>query len=115
MQLGAILRAQNESGQTWDDPSEDLLFMLIEDVERGDEAFLIVEDLADSTGQTYVQSIRMSDGTFDVERREGTPDRHYATNVADMRVAHAVVTSWAFDAAPKVESLVWSQLRFGDQ
>ncbi|WP_269936526.1 hypothetical protein [Arthrobacter sp. HY1533] len=89
--------------------------MLIEDVERGDEAFLIVEELADSTGQTYVQSMRNSDGTFDVERREGTPDRHYVTKVVDMRVAHAVVTSWAFDAAPKVESLVWSRLLFEDQ
>jgi hypothetical protein len=27
-----ILRAIPEAGQTWDDPSEDLLFMLLEDI-----------------------------------------------------------------------------------
>lgn len=88
--MGTTLRAQKESGQMWDDPSEDLLFMLIESVDRGDEAFLIIERLADSTGQSHVHSVRNSDGTFEVERREGTPDRHYATRVADMPAAAAI-------------------------
>ena len=66
-----------ESGATWDDPSEDLLFDLFSEIERGNEKFIVVERLADSTGQTYAQSIRNDDGSYLVERREGRPDAHF--------------------------------------
>jgi hypothetical protein len=36
-----ILRVQMESGQIWHDPSEDLLFELLSDMERGEEEFLM--------------------------------------------------------------------------
>ena len=110
--LNPMLRASNESGQTWDDPSEDLLFMLVEDVGRGDETFLIVERLADSTGQTYIQSARNDDGTYAVEYRAGTPDQHFSTTAADMRAAHALIASWAFEEPHWSDSFTWSRVRF---
>ena len=51
-----------ESGTTWEDPSENLLFELLADIERGDEQLLIIERLADPSGQTYVQVIQSRDG-----------------------------------------------------
>jgi len=81
-----VLRALTESGGIWDDPSEDLLYELLGDVERGDETWLIVERLADTSGQTYTQVIRSDNGSWTVERREGGPDRHYATTVDELRV-----------------------------
>ena len=56
-----ILRAIPEMGQSWDDPSEDLLFMLLEDIESGQGAFLIVERTTDPSGQTYAQALRRDD------------------------------------------------------
>lgn len=86
--------------------------MLLEDVEGGDEQFLILERLSDLSGQTYIQVIRNADGSFRIERRDGEPDEHYATNATDMRLAHALITTWAFDL-PQVEQPVeWLPLQF---
>ena len=91
-----ILRAELENGDTYDDPSEDLLFLLFEDIEAGKSLYVIVEDVADATGQTYVQALRDKDGTYLVERRAGTPQSHHGSRVRDMRTAHGMVTEWAF-------------------
>lgn len=47
--VGPVLRAVLESGETFDDPSEDHLFMLLEDVDVGDQGLLIVERPADAS------------------------------------------------------------------
>ena len=83
------------SGTTYDDPSEDLLFMLFEDVLGGAEDFFIVERLADPTGQTYVQTAQTASG-WRVEKRAGSPKTHVVTEVAEHRAAHALVTHWCF-------------------
>lgn len=86
-----------ESGAIWDDPSEDLLFELLSDIDRGDEAWFIVERVADASGQTYIQVIRNEQGRWTVERREGGADRHFGVTRADLRLAHETLTAWAFD------------------
>jgi hypothetical protein len=103
-----ILRAIPEAGQTWDDPSEDLLFMLLEDIEAGKGTFLIVERTADHTGQTYAQAARRVDGSYTVEHREGDADHHYGTGAADMRAAHKLLTGWAFQLDGWREQANWS-------
>lgn len=91
-----LLRALTESGAVWLDPSGDLMFELLRDVERGDETWFIVERVADATGQTYIQVIRDGHGGWTVERREGRPERHFAVTRADLRLAHETLTTWAF-------------------
>ena len=91
-----ILRAVPESGPSYDDPSEDLLFELLSDIEAGEGSWLIIERLSDPTSQTYAQALRREDGIYVVERREGRADEHVTTDVADMRAAHALLTGWAF-------------------
>jgi hypothetical protein len=62
-----VLRAIMESGETWDDPSEDLLFILLEDIRDKHELFVIVERVRDASGQTYMQVIRNEESTYTLE------------------------------------------------
>ena len=63
-----------ESGVVWDDPSEDLLYDLLGDVERGDEQFIVIERTSDPSGQTYMQATLVDGGGWLLERRDGRPD-----------------------------------------
>ena len=47
MRNGPVLRATAESGDVVDDPSEDALLMMFEDLEAGGGTFLIVDSLLD--------------------------------------------------------------------
>lgn len=95
---------------TYDDPSEDLLFMLVEEIEQGTTEFLIVERLSDPSSQTYAQTIRESDGSYAVEKREGGPDRHFRVLVPDFRTAHELLTAWAFETG--ADDVAWERLQF---
>jgi hypothetical protein len=102
------LRARTEAGQLWDDPSEDLLFELLADIEDGEGSFLIVERTADPTSQTYAQALRRDDGSYIVEYRDGSADRHYGTVVVDMRAAHKLLTGWAFQISGWRQDTQWT-------
>jgi hypothetical protein len=104
------LRAVMESGQTWDDPSEDLLFLLLSDLEAGQEQFLIVERTADTTGQTYAQVRRTDDGRYQAERRDGGPGQHFQAVTPDKRLVHSLLTAWAFELPGWRESQVWKRI-----
>jgi N6-adenosine-specific RNA methylase IME4 len=105
-----ILRATTESGEIWDDPSEDLLFILLEDIRDKDELFVIVERLADASGQTYMQAIRTADSRFRLEYRDGSAGRHFFAETADMRLAHDVLTKWAFELPGWETVMPWKKL-----
>lgn len=98
-----------ESGATLDDPSEDLLFELFSDVERGDERFIVVERLADTTGQTYAQSIRNDDGSYLVERQEATETLISSTRPT-MRETHSLLTAWAYELPGLDDRVEWDQV-----
>jgi hypothetical protein len=107
MSDGPVLRATAESGDVIDDPSEDALFMMFEDIEAGGSTYLIIDSLQDSTSQTYAQTSRNDDGTYIVEYRDGGPDRHFGTVAQDMRSAHALITGWAFGVPGWRDSATW--------
>jgi hypothetical protein len=71
--------------------------------------FLIVERTSDPSGQTYAQSLRLRNGRYVVERRDGAPDRHYKTVALDMRDAHALLTGWAFELEGWDRGHAWSR------
>jgi hypothetical protein len=102
-----VLRATAESGDVVDDPSEDALFEMFEDIEAGEGTYLIVDALQDQTGQRYVQVSRNDDGRYVVEYRDGGPERHFGTVAPDMRSAHALVTGWAFGLPGWRDSADW--------
>jgi hypothetical protein len=108
-----ILRAIPEVGQQWDDPSEDLLFTLLQDIEAGEGNFLIVERTTDPSGETYAQALRRDDGSYVFEHREGDADHHYGTTVEDFRAAHELITGWAFRLPGWSDQATWSQVPLG--
>ncbi|MFG1820435.1 hypothetical protein ACGFIF_42230 [Kribbella sp. NPDC049174] len=59
-------------------------FELMSDVEAGTTEFLIVERISDPSGQTYMQTVRLGDGQYLVERRDGARDRHFKTVAQSM-------------------------------
>jgi hypothetical protein len=90
------LRAILDTDDTYDDPSEDALFELLSDIAQARALWVIVEKVAAADGQTYAQTIRLDDGSFQVERRRGGPDTHETVSGLDMRSAHARLTEWSF-------------------
>jgi hypothetical protein len=106
-----ILRAISEDGRTWDEPSDDRLSMLLQDIEDGRVSFLIVERPADPSGQTYAQVTRRDDGCYIVEHRQGDAERHYGTVVADMRAAHRLLSGWAFDLPGWRDQASWAPVQ----
>jgi hypothetical protein len=109
--LPRILRAIPEEGRAWDEPSEDLLLMLLQDIEDGQGSFLIVEQTADPTGQTYAQVLRRPDGCYIVEHRDGDAEHHYGTVVADMGAAQRLLSGWAFDRPGWRDQATWSPVQ----
>ncbi len=107
-----ILRAIAEAGQPWDDPSEDLLLILFEDIESGQGRFGIIERTTDPSGQTYAQAVGRDDGSYFVEHREGDAEHHYGTVVPDMRAAHQLLIGWAFQLPGWRDQAGWSQVLY---
>ncbi len=105
-----VLRAIMESGETWDDPSEDLLFILLEDLSDKNELFVIVERTADTSRQTYMQVLRTDDSSYRLEHRHGSADRHFFAVTPDVRLAHRVLTDWSFELPGWETALPWQPL-----
>lgn len=110
MSARPVLRVTAESGDVVDDPSEDALFMMFEDIEAGRGTYLIVDSLRDPSSQTYAQTSRNDDGTYIVEYRDGGPERHFGTVAQDMRSAHALATGWAFGVPGWRKSATWQRV-----
>ncbi|WP_448002394.1 hypothetical protein [Agromyces bauzanensis] len=70
--------------------------------------------MSDASGQTYIQTIRNEDGSYRVERRDGSPAEHYMTDAPDMRTAHALITSWAFDVPASALPVEWAPMQMND-
>ncbi len=103
-----LLRAQVESGSTWDDPSDERLYELLRDIERGREQFLVVDRTVDPSGQTYAQAIR-SDGQWLLERRDGSADQHYSATFDDLSAIHAALKAWAFELPGWQNAAPWER------
>jgi len=107
-----IVTATTSSGERYDDPSEDLLFELLLDIERGVETFCIVGRVRDPSGQTYAQVIRNEDESWLVERREGSADRHFAAEFRDLRDAHRALTTWTHELDLDPSADRWQRVVF---
>jgi len=61
-----ILRASNEAGDTYDDPSEDLLFELLAELGEGN-SFLVVDWLEPGRTEDSIQAVIDANGSFVLE------------------------------------------------
>lgn len=105
------LRASTSEGETFDDPSEDALFMLFEDLDdpANPTDWFVVDDLSAGVADRYAR-VAINDGTLQLEHRAGDAASHRHAFTSDMRAAHEWLTSWAFSAAPApVVALDWQR------
>lgn len=102
---GGRLRVRTKQDEVIEDPSEDHLFLLVDDLRRNQD-FFIVEKLADPTGQTYAQVMREGDGYL-IERRDGSAGTHQHATTGDPRKVQHDLTTWAF-ALARADGLRWA-------
>jgi hypothetical protein len=89
------LRVETSGGETWNDPTEDRLLTLLEDLTGEGDYFMVVR-LADPSDQTYAQVLRTADGYL-VERRRGSEGSHEHARTTDPGTAHQALTTWSFE------------------
>jgi hypothetical protein len=99
-----------ESGASWDDPSEDLLFELLSDLEHQVELFFVVHRVGDD--DVYMQILRQEDHSYLMEYRDGDASSHFGAVCADKRLAHEVLVNWAFLSPDFRGDLVWTPVVF---
>ncbi|MDH6281134.1 hypothetical protein [Prescottella agglutinans] len=108
------LQAIDEDGTTWDNPSAQQLHGLLADMSLTCR-FVVVRRLdLEPAGQHYMQVYLNDDLSYDVEYREGGPDRHFQAQVPHeheflaVEVVSEVLQAWAFERPGWREALPWA-------
>ncbi|WP_430333255.1 hypothetical protein [Rhodococcus sp. ACT016] len=109
-----VLRAVDEDGTTWDDPSAEQLHDLLADLSPTCR-FVVVRRLdIEPAGQHYMQVYLNDDLSCEVEYREGAADRHFQALIPRKHEAFAVdlvaevLQAWAFGRPGWREALSWA-------
>lgn len=84
--------ADTESGDHLDDPSEDALFMLINQLDHPDNTFVTVTPADDS--DWYASVSLLDDGNYEVERRDPRWREHDLTTAPDVSRIATDLTIW---------------------
>lgn len=66
--------AESENGDHIEHPSEDALFMLIDDLNDSDNTFVVIQP--DEDDPAWFTSVAVLDGGYEVDRRETTRREH---------------------------------------
>ncbi|MFD4238826.1 hypothetical protein, partial [Streptomyces sp. NPDC058542] len=75
----AYYRAESESGDHIDDPSEDALFMLIDDLNDSDNTFVVIQP--DQDDPVWFTSVAvLEEGGYEVVRRDNTRREHHVVS-----------------------------------
>jgi hypothetical protein len=101
----ATLVATDPGGEKWEDPSEDLLYMFLEDLARanGPSACLHLERLNTAEKETLV--VRYDKGRFGVRRQRGPRGATAASE--SLREMHAACARWAL----QIDSVTAARIR----
>lgn len=90
---GGYYHADSENGAHWDDPSEDLLFMLIEELNHTDNTFVVIEP--DDESMTWFALVSLlEDGTYEMEWRDMSRRDHELTVETDRGHIAKELTIW---------------------
>ena len=90
---GGYYHADSEDGEHWDDPSEDLLFMLIEELNHTDNTYVVIEP--DDESMTWFASVSLlEDGTYEMEWRDMSRRDHELTVETDRGHIAKELTIW---------------------
>ncbi|MGK5557307.1 hypothetical protein ACSNOI_37435 [Actinomadura kijaniata] len=85
--------AESEAGKRVEEPSEDVLFMMLQELEHPADTFLIVQpDQADPSWHAVASLLE--DGRFEVERRDAPRRRHHLTVETDPSQVARMMVLW---------------------
>jgi hypothetical protein len=108
-----VLRVTEADGTPWDDPSEEQLHDLLADMSLT-WRFVIARRLdLEPADQHYMQVYLNDDLSYQVEYREGGPDKHFQAWVPRVHEVFAVepvakvLQDWAFGRAGWRNALAW--------
>lgn len=108
-----VLQAIEADGTTWDDPSEDKLHDLLADMNLTWRFVVVARRDRKPADQHYMQVFLNDDLSYQVEYREGGPDRHLQAwmprghEVFGPEPVARVVQDWAFGRPGWREALAW--------
>ncbi|MFF0429093.1 hypothetical protein ACFYUJ_32490 [Streptomyces sp. NPDC004520] len=86
-------RADSENGDHVDDPSEDVLFMLIRDLNDTDDTFVVVQP--DDDDPLWFASVAVLDeGGYEIARRDSTRREHDITIESSINRIAGDLTTW---------------------
>ncbi|MEV5574448.1 hypothetical protein AB0L06_30810 [Spirillospora sp. NPDC052269] len=86
-------RAEAENCDVIGDPSEDAIFMLLEDLNSTDNTFVIIEPIKPELGW-YVSIALLASGEYEVELRDPDTREHELTVQTDVGCVAKEVTVW---------------------
>lgn len=86
-------RAETENGEVIDDPSEDAIYMLLEDLNTSDNTFVTIEPVA-AGANWYVSISLLRAGVYEVEYRDADRREDAATVRTDRNAIAGESTSW---------------------
>jgi hypothetical protein len=85
--------ADSEDGDHIDDPSEDALFILIDDLNDSDNTFLVVQP--DEEDPLWFASVTvMDEGGYEIVRRDSTRREHQVTTGTSINQIAKDLTKW---------------------
>jgi hypothetical protein len=88
--------ADTENGDHADDPSEDVLFMLISDLDHTGNTFITINP-ADTDAPWYASVSLLDNDTYEVECRDPHRREHTLTTHTDRRWIARELTAWLAD------------------
>jgi hypothetical protein len=86
-------RADSEDGDHIDDPSEDALFMMIDDLNEPDNTFIVIQPDEDSPSW-YATVALLEEGGYEIVRRDATRDEHEVTTDTSINRIARGLTIW---------------------
>lgn len=95
--------ANSENGDRIDDPSEDVLFMLIDDLNDTDNTFVVVQP--DEDDPVWFASVAvLAQGCYEIVRRDSSRREHEVTTASSINdIAHELtiwITGRSFPGRP---------------
>ncbi|MEU4570488.1 hypothetical protein [Micromonospora sp. NPDC023956] len=84
--------ADTENGDHIADPSEDALYMLLQDLDQPDNTFVTINPADDS--DWYASVSLLADGSYEVERRDPSHHQHEHTTETDISAIAQDLTIW---------------------
>ncbi|MEJ2579538.1 MAG: hypothetical protein P8Z68_10690 [Kineosporiaceae bacterium] len=111
-----IVRAVDDSGTAWENPTQAVLQTILSDL-SATHPFVVVERHDRGPSNEYYMQVYLNDDrSHVVEFRDGDANRHYQALIPPQQEGvapiAALIADWAYGGTQWQRALPWQQLRF---